>query len=62
MPTSEDGRIFLQAKASLDFASKLDSEMGKTALEIVHNWRICHCLPSSLLIENASGQQRPRSV
>src|ERR1700722_16920587 len=28
MPTSEDGRIFLQAKASLDLSSKLDSEMG----------------------------------
>jgi hypothetical protein len=41
IPTSADGHIFTQAKASLEFASKLDSEMGKTALEIVRNWRIC---------------------
>jgi energy-coupling factor transporter ATP-binding protein EcfA2 len=41
VPTSADGHIFAQAKASLEFASKLDSEMGKTALEIVRNWRIC---------------------
>src|SRR5208337_1782467 len=35
VPTSADGHIFAQAKASLEFGSKLDSEMGKTALEIV---------------------------
>ena len=54
--TSADGHIFTQAKASLDFVSKLDSEMGKTALEIVRNWRICSSG------DGGRGWDRPLSV
>jgi hypothetical protein len=41
LPTTDDGFVFVQAKTSLESASRLDSELGKTALEIVRNWRIC---------------------
>jgi hypothetical protein len=41
VPTTDDGFVFVQAKTTLGSASKLDSELGKTALEIVRNWRIC---------------------
>lgn len=62
MPTSEDGRIFLQAKASLDFGSKLDSEMGKTALEIVRNWRICSTGDASRGWDRPPSLERDRFV
>jgi hypothetical protein len=60
IPTSEDGLIFVQAKASLEFASKLDSEMGKTALEIVRNWRICSTGDGSRGWDRALSLERDR--
>jgi hypothetical protein len=41
VPTTDDGFVFVQAKTSLGSGSKLDTELGKTALEIVRTWRIC---------------------
>jgi hypothetical protein len=62
MPTSEDGHIFVQAKATLDSSSKLDSEMGKTALEIVRNWRICSSGDGSRGWDRPLSQERDRFV
>ena len=39
--TNADGYVFTQAKTSLTLAKKLDSELGKTAEQIVRQWRVC---------------------
>jgi hypothetical protein len=39
--TNVDGYVFTQAKTSLTLAKKLDSELGKTAGQIVRQWRAC---------------------
>jgi hypothetical protein len=41
LATSADGYVFAQAKTSLTLAGKLDSELGKTAEQIVRQWRAC---------------------
>jgi hypothetical protein len=39
--TDSDGYVFTQAKTSLTLAKKLDSELGKTAEQIVRQWIAC---------------------
>jgi hypothetical protein len=39
--TNADGYVFTQAKTSLTLAKKLDSELGKTAEQVVRQWRAC---------------------
>jgi hypothetical protein len=39
--TDADGYVFTQAKTSLTLAKKLDSELGKTAEQIVRQWIAC---------------------
>ena len=39
--TNADGYVFTQTKTSLTLAKKLDSELGKTAEQIVRQWRAC---------------------
>jgi hypothetical protein len=39
--TNADGYVFTQVKTSLTLAKKLDSELGKTAEQIVRQWRAC---------------------
>jgi hypothetical protein len=39
--TDADGFVFAQAKTSLTLAKKLDSELGKTAEQIVRQWIAC---------------------
>jgi len=39
--TDAEGYVFVQAKTSLTLAKKLDSELGKTAEQIVRQWIAC---------------------
>ena len=46
--TNADGYVFTQVKTSLTLAKKLDSELGKTAEQVVRQWRACACGDGSL--------------
>jgi len=46
--TDADGYVFTQVKTSLTLAKKLDSELGKTAEQIVRQWIACSGCDGSL--------------